>query len=122
MNLKLVIEGGGSNNLTTMLVDSIAIYGGLSEGDLASRLVCFVADGVIVFQGLKTRVTMQFTNKHAPFVTGLHYIAHKCNLVAQTLSKLSIVAKVEMLMWSMHLISQSWKKFWKQRVQKSFIK
>ncbi len=57
-----------------------------------------MVDGVIVFQGLKTGVTMQFTNKHAPFVIGLHYIAHKCNLVAQALSKLLIGAKIETLL------------------------
>jgi hypothetical protein len=57
-----------------------------------------MVDGVIVFQGLKTGVTMQFTNKHAPFVIRLHYIAHKCNLVAQALSKLLIGAKIETLL------------------------
>jgi hypothetical protein len=41
-----------------MLVDSTTIYGGLSKGDLAFRLVCFVTYGVIIFQGLKIRVTM----------------------------------------------------------------
>jgi hypothetical protein len=63
-----------------MLVDSIITYGGLFEGDLASWLLCFAIDGVIIFQGLKTRVTMQLINKHAPFVTGFHCMAPKCNL------------------------------------------
>jgi hypothetical protein len=39
-------------------VDFIVIYGGLFEGDLASRLICFAIDGVIVFQGLKIGVIM----------------------------------------------------------------
>jgi hypothetical protein len=51
-------KGKGSDNLTTTLVDSTAIYGELSKGDLALRLLCFATDGVIVFQGLKIRVTM----------------------------------------------------------------
>jgi hypothetical protein len=81
-----------------MLVDSTTIYGGLSEGDLASRLVYFVVDGVTAFQGLKTRVIVQLVDKHAPFVTRLHCMAHMCNLVVQTLSKLSLVAKIEALL------------------------
>jgi hypothetical protein len=81
-----------------MLVDFITIYGGLSEGDLASRLVCFAVDGMTIFQGLKTRVTVQLVDKHAPFVIGLHCMAHMCNLVAQTLSKLPLVAKIKALL------------------------
>jgi len=41
-----------------MLVDFATIYGGLSKGDLASRLVSFTANGVTIFQSLKTGVTM----------------------------------------------------------------
>jgi hypothetical protein len=63
-----------------MLVDSIATYGGLFEGDLASRLLCLAIDGMIIFQGLKVKVIMQLIDKHAPFVIGFHCMAHKCNL------------------------------------------
>jgi hypothetical protein len=62
-----------------------------------------MVDGVTIFQGLKIKVTMQLTNKHAPFVTRLHYMAHKCNLVTQTLSKLPLVIKIEMLLQSMYV-------------------
>jgi hypothetical protein len=70
---------------------------------LASRLAWFVVDGVTIFQGLKIRVTMQLINKHSPFVIGLHYMARMCNLVTQTLSKLSLVAKFEKLLQSMYV-------------------
>jgi hypothetical protein len=80
-----------------MLMDSLPIYGGLFEGDLASSLVCFTVDGVTIFQGLKIRVTLQLTDKHVPFGTRLHYIEHKCNLLTRTFSKLSLVTKIEML-------------------------
>ncbi len=33
--------------------------------------------------------------QHAPFLFGMHYIAHKINLVVQALSHLSIIAKFE---------------------------
>jgi len=43
-------QGGGSYNLITMLMNSIAIVGGLSKGDLISKLVSFGANGVLVFK------------------------------------------------------------------------
>jgi hypothetical protein len=47
--LQQVIERGGFNNLTTMVVNFIAIIGGLFEGDLATKLVSFGTDNVTVF-------------------------------------------------------------------------
>jgi hypothetical protein len=68
LNLQRVIKGGGCNNLVTMLVTSIHTFGGLFNGDLTSKLVCFHANGVIVFQGLQTRVIMQLT-KNMPHLS-----------------------------------------------------
>jgi hypothetical protein len=62
-NLQRVTKRGGNNNLITRMVNSIHTFGGLFNGDLTSKLVYFHANGVIVFQGLKTRVIMQFTKK-----------------------------------------------------------
>ncbi len=53
---------------------------------------------MIIFYGLKIGVTMQLINKHAPFVTELHCMVHRCNLVVQTFSKLLRVAKIEVLL------------------------
>ncbi len=58
LNLQQVIKGGGSNNLTTMLVNSITTVGGLSKGDLVAKLVSFGVDGVTIFQGFKIGVTV----------------------------------------------------------------
>jgi hypothetical protein len=51
------------------------------DGDLTFKLICFGANGVIIFQSLKTRVIMKLTEKHAPFIIGIHYIVDRCNLV-----------------------------------------
>jgi hypothetical protein len=64
-----------------MIIYSLAIFGGMLEIDIANKVVCFGFDGVIVFQGLKTDVTVHLVNKHFPFVVRIHCMAHQCNLV-----------------------------------------
>ncbi len=71
--------------------------------DVANKVVCFGAIGVTIFQGLKTIVTIQFMNKHNPFFASNHYMAHRCNLVMQTFSSMSLVAKIEALFFSMYI-------------------
>jgi hypothetical protein len=86
-----------------MLVNFIVITGGLSEGDLVAKLVFFGADGVTIFQGLKTRVTMQLIKKHAPFVTRIHRMAHRCNLAIQSFFPLPLVVKIKGLLQGMYV-------------------
>jgi len=42
-------------------VDFVTIFGGLTNGDLALKFVCFGVDGVTVFQGLNISLTIQMT-------------------------------------------------------------
>jgi hypothetical protein len=81
-----------------MLVSFITIISGLFYGDLVVKLFWFGIDGIIVFQGLKTRVTMEPLEKHAPFLTSIHYMAHKCNLAMQSLPSFPLVVKTEGLL------------------------
>jgi hypothetical protein len=64
---------------------------------LLTRLYGFWAIGVTIFEGLKIGVTIWLMNKHNPFFVGIHYMAHQCNLAMQTLSSLSLVAKIKAL-------------------------
>jgi hypothetical protein len=48
----------------------------MSKIDLANKNVCFGADGVTIFQGFKINVIIQLTNKHSPFLVGIHCMAH----------------------------------------------
>jgi hypothetical protein len=58
LNLEKVTKGGGSfDYLTTMSLDFMCFWG-LFTRDLASKFVCSRANGVIIFQGLKSGVTM----------------------------------------------------------------
>jgi hypothetical protein len=44
-----------------MLVNFVTTIGGLSKGYLVAKLVYFGANGVTIFQGLKTRETVQLS-------------------------------------------------------------
>ncbi len=57
LTLKQLVNGGIVNNLTKVIVDNVLQYGGLSKFDLASKLISFATDGVVIFQGAKSGVT-----------------------------------------------------------------
>jgi hypothetical protein len=82
LNLERVVDGNTSNNLIVIIICFLTNLGGLLVVDVANTVVCFGANGVIVFQGLKTCVTFQLImNKHSHFIVGVHCMAHRCNLV-----------------------------------------
>ncbi len=88
-NLEKIVDGGTFDNLTNVNIRSLVVFGGMLKSNLANKVVCFRVDGVSIFQSLKTNVFVQLINKHFPF--------HKCNLDVQTLSSLTLVAKIETL-------------------------
>ncbi len=53
LNLQRVVDGATFDNLTSLIVKSLMEFGGLSETNLANKLVCFGVDGIIIFQGVK---------------------------------------------------------------------
>jgi hypothetical protein len=58
LNLEKIVDGGTSNNLTTIIICYLDIFGGMLKIDLGYKVVSFGVDGVIVFQGLKTNVSV----------------------------------------------------------------
>lgn len=44
--------------MTSIIVGNLAKFGGLIKNVLAKKLISFGIDGVMVFQGAKTKVTM----------------------------------------------------------------
>ncbi len=80
LNLQYVVDGTTFDNLTSFIVTNLMEFGGLSETNLANKLVCFGVDGVIVFQGVKNVIIAQIMQKHAPFVSGVHCMPHCTNL------------------------------------------
>jgi hypothetical protein len=57
--------------------------------------MCFGADGVDVFQGIKSGVTKQIKENYAPHSIGVHCITHHTNLVVQILLGLPLVIWLE---------------------------
>jgi hypothetical protein len=53
LNLQRVVDGGTINNLMSFIVLGLVDYGCLSEMDIANKLVCFRANEVIIFHGIK---------------------------------------------------------------------
>jgi hypothetical protein len=83
-------------------VESLVKFGGLIETKVANTLVCFGANKMTIFQGLKFGVTTQLMHKHALFVSNVHVMAHCTNLVVQTFSGLTLVTKIETLLIGMY--------------------
>ena len=54
-----LVEGNGASALKEAIITCISCHGGLSENVVAKKMVSLGADGVLVFQGSKTSVTMQ---------------------------------------------------------------
>lgn len=98
VSLQRVECSPNAENLTKLIMDSVAIGGGLDPEALASKLLSFGADGVSVLQGHRSGVTTQVKEKYAPFAVGVHCVAHRCNLAFKALSALGIFGTIEKLL------------------------
>jgi hypothetical protein len=81
--------------LTSLVIQSLVEHGGLNDAHIAKKLICFGANGVMVFHGVKSGVTI-------PFVSTVHYKAHCTNLVVQSLNKLNLVSKIKFMFTSIY--------------------
>jgi hypothetical protein len=57
-NLQKVVNRTIADNLTSFIVQSSVDYGGLSEIDIANKLVCFGTNEVTIFHGVKNGITV----------------------------------------------------------------
>jgi hypothetical protein len=53
------MDGTIIDKLTTMIIENLTRFDGLSESNHAHKLVYFRVDGIIMLQGVKTKVTTQ---------------------------------------------------------------
>jgi hypothetical protein len=70
-------------------------YGVLIVEHIASKLVCFGSDGVVVFISVHIGVSTQLKSNSAHFLILMHYMAHWTNLTTKTLLVLPFVLKLE---------------------------
>ncbi len=80
-----------SVNISSLMLKCLVEYGGLGLEKLVGKLINIKCNGNNVFYGHKSRMTLQFKEKVASFVIGVHYFAHKTNLVIITLSNVPLV-------------------------------
>jgi len=79
LNLQRVVDGATFDNLTSFIMKSLMEFGGLSETNLANKLVSFGVDKIVIFQDVKNGFIAQIMQKHAPFCEwcALHGTSHK---------------------------------------------
>jgi hypothetical protein len=76
--VNIVIKGAITNNLTTMIKNFITKFGGLSNHDMAMKVVCLGPNGASTFQGIRIRVSTQL-KKYNFFCIPIHYVIHMIN-------------------------------------------
>jgi len=97
ISLQVIVYGARVDNLTIVIMEALQNGEGLSSTIIIKKLLCFGANGVSTFKGIKTRVIKQINTIYASFSIGVHYMAHKRNLVFKTLSTLGIINNIELI-------------------------
>jgi hypothetical protein len=77
---KLESDGATADSLTKIIMSALLVNCGLEASAIASKLLCFGADGVAAFQGHKNGVTTQIKGEFALFANGQHCCAISSNL------------------------------------------
>lgn len=95
LSLQKIVDGTGSDNLTSLLLKALETEGGLVGDDVSSKLLCFGADGVAAFHGVHKGVTRQMQLGVAPFLIGVHCHAHRLQLAVKTLSDMLCMQSIE---------------------------
>ncbi len=83
------------NNLMCILMDDMTFFCVLNQNTITCKLNTFGANGVNVFQGVKTCAVVSLKYQNALFFIDVHYMNHHINLIIQILSKLGIMGKFE---------------------------
>jgi hypothetical protein len=66
------MDGATFNNLTSIIVQSLVGFEGMTKIDMVNKLMHFGANGSTIFQGVKMSVTTQLVQKHIPFVSNVN--------------------------------------------------
>lgn len=75
---------------------------GMDNLTIAKKLVCVGADGATVMQGQRTSLCIRLQTSIAPYMVGIHYMAHRMNLAYRIVSNFPTMSKVEDLVHELH--------------------
>jgi hypothetical protein len=94
VRVERIVDISSSNNLTEIILVALLKGGGLTKEKLSKKPLCFKVDGVSFSGGGGggggggIRVTKQIKDSWVVFFMGVHCIAHRANLVVQSLKDL----------------------------------
>jgi len=77
-------EGGIDSNIKFVIMDALMTFGGLTDQQIIEHLVCLGIDGVSTFQRVRFGI-IDLLKTHAPYLIGIHCMAHRTNLAMQSL-------------------------------------
>lgn len=93
--VEIVIMFTTFNNIFVSMLKFLFEFDGLVLEELVGKLVNIGCDDENVFQSShRTKVTLLFKEKVAPFVIGVHYFVQKVNLVVITLFNVLLVHRL----------------------------
>jgi hypothetical protein len=98
LSFEHVVVGLGVDNLIQVLMQALMHEGGLMKYLISKKLMIFHADGVFIFQGIRSGVIQQIFEGWASHSMGVHCMAHRTNFVVQILLHLQMVNKIEGLL------------------------
>jgi hypothetical protein len=81
LSFERVVAKSSADNLSQVLMQVLMHQKGLTKKMICTRFMTFGVNGVFTFQGTGLGVTWQISNVWAPHSIGVHYMAHKTNLV-----------------------------------------
>ena len=88
-------DNATTKTLFQLVKSNLIEYGAMDELTIAKKLVCVGADGASAMQGQRKGLCTKMQASCSPYVVGIHYMAHRMNLVFRVVKKFPSVNKVE---------------------------
>lgn len=77
----MLLQLSHANPLEDMIYTALLYHGGLSNNQMAEKIICFGVDGAMVFWGFRNGMTQKLVEMVAPYSIGMHAMAHHTILV-----------------------------------------
>ena len=107
-----MVENCNAENLYKIVVSHLKDVAGMTDYEIATKLVCVGADGASIMQGHRTGMCVRLQTTVAPYMLPIHCMAHRMNLAYKMVSNHENVAKLEDLIRELHAyMSSSPKRF-----------
>ena len=93
-----------SNAILRLLIESMTTNGGMSLRDLSQKIICVGVDGCSVMHGIRAGFCVQLKRLYAPYMVGIHCMAHRTNLAYKILQSFDCVQKIEDLVRKAYVV------------------